>query len=82
VTPAERFMITQLRGPKTPIWSADPVFRQALRMLGEQGLARVEEGVGMASGLTFAEPTEALLALYQPADRNGPLGQTEEEKNG
>lgn len=64
MTPAERFMLTQLRQDKGPVHTADPVFRQALRMLGEQGLARVEEGVGMAAGLTFAEPSDQLRAMY------------------
>jgi hypothetical protein len=64
MTPAERFMLMQLRQAKRPVYSADPVFRQALRMLSDQGLARVEEGVGMAAGLTFAEPSDQLRALY------------------
>lgn len=38
----------------------------------------------MTAGLTFAAPTEALRALYRRPDPQptGPLGQTEEEKNG
>lgn len=57
-------MLARLRGATAPLYTADPVFRRALHMLGEAGLAVVEEGVGMAAGLTFAEPTEQLRDLY------------------
>lgn len=64
LTPVERYMATRLHDATVPIFTASPACAEALRALARMGLAQVEAGAGMATGLTFARPTGQLARDY------------------
>lgn len=63
LSPVEVMMAMRLHGQTRPLFTTAADLADALRSLAKRGLAEVEDGVGMAQGLTFALPTAALNAL-------------------
>ncbi len=64
LSPVEILLARKLhKAGRWPLVTASPDYRAALHRLAAKGLARVEDGTGLAEGFTFAKATAALNRL-------------------